>query len=161
MSGLTLLQLMCCFLFFGLTFAEAQPVTYGNYICVAHRSVGLQSDPQKRERFAGRIKLSSEEESFLLKIANIENTDREWCRTAKPGVLYLDSEFEYWWSCKTKSEATFSKDKYGLPLRSDGTNVFKERLSGWFHIAQDLKYVFSYTDYGGNYYLEEGVCQKR
>jgi hypothetical protein len=157
----TLWGFVCWLIVIGPAYAGTLDVSYGNYACIAHRTVGLQSDSEKRDRFAGKIQLPVEGERFLLKIAEINNNDRAWCRTAKPGTLNVEDEYSYWWLCKSASEVTFSQGKYGLPLRGDGLHLFQDRLGGWFHIIQGLTYIFAYTDFGGNFYLEEGVCQKQ
>ena len=145
----------------GPAYADPLDVSCGSYPCVVHRTVGLQSDATKRERFAGAIKQPVEAERLLLKIAPINNDERTWCQKAKAGVQSVRDEYDLWWKCKSTSEVTFSQGKNSMPLRSDDIHIFRERLGGWLHIIKGLKYTYAYPDYSGNFYLEERVCQKQ
>ena len=130
------------------TSAAAAKPDVGAYACVTHRAVGLQGG-EDGPRFAGRIKLPDEEQRFIVKIARTEHTDDcKWGERA----------FDDWYFCKTSFELTFSKSKAPDTLRGDNLNVFVGSYGNRFHIFDDLTYVFSYRDLGGNYYLEEGEC---
>lgn len=134
---------------------------FGTFACVAERAVGLQGEPGGDQRYAGRIQLSPGERRFTITIDRTERGRGKRCRISKPGAADspVEDEYSLWWFCKATSELRFSAGKYAEPLRGDDLHIFRDRLSGWLHLADDLRYVFAYTDFGGNFFLEEGSCQ--
>lgn len=129
----------------------------GSYSCTADRAVGLQGDPTSGRRYGGRIELPAAEQRFGLSLTRTEVGLGKKCRREHPGVAGSDA-YSQWWFCAATTELTFAPGKYAQPLRGDDRNIFRDRLSGWFHLADDLRYVFAYTDFAGNFFLEEGAC---
>ncbi len=146
-------------------FAAASPsgaeTTFGTYQCAAERVVGLQGDAGSDGRYAGRIQLNPGEQRFSITVDRTERGRGRRCRTDRTGAAEspVQDEHSLWWFCRATTELSFSAGKYGEPLRGDDLHIFRDRLSGWFHLADDLRYVFAYTDFGGNFFLEEGTCQ--
>ena len=134
---------------------------FGTYQCGAERVVGLQGDAQSDRRYAGRIQLSPGEQRFSVTLDRTERGRGRRCRTDRTGAVDspVQDEYSLWWFCRATTELSLSAGKYGEPLRGDDLHIFRDRLSGWFHLADDLRYVFAYTDFGGNFFLEEGTCQ--
>lgn len=132
----------------------------GRYACVADRAVGLQGAPTG-DRYGGRIELPAAEKRFGLTLDRTEIGRGRKCRPGQPAVAEPASSDAYlrWWLCQATTEATFSGGKYEAPLRGDDLNIFRDRLSGWLHLADDLRYLFAYTDFAGNFFLEEGTCE--
>jgi len=133
----------------------------GSYSCTAERAVGLQGDGATGQRYGGRIELPAAEKRFGLSLGRTEVGQGRRCRPRQPGNRDdpANDEYSLWWFCRATTELTFSGGKYEPSLRGDDTNIFRDRLSGWFHLADDLRYVFAYTDFAGNFFLEEGRCE--
>jgi len=134
---------------------------FGTYQCVAERVVGLQGDAGGEGRYAGRIQLNPGEQHFSVTIDRTERGRGRRCRSDRTGAADspVQDEYSLWWFCRATTELSFSAGKYGESLRGDDLHIFRDRLSGWFHLADDLRYVFAYTDFGGNFFLEEGTCR--
>ena len=134
---------------------------YGTYQCKAERAVGLQGDAASAQRYSGRVGLRAAEQGFTITIDRTEVGRGKRCKTARPGSedSPVGDEYSRWWFCKATTELTFSPGKYAEPLRGDDRHIFRDRLSGWLHLAEDLRYVFAYTDFAGNFFLEEGTCR--
>jgi hypothetical protein len=134
---------------------------FGTYQCVAERVVGLQGDVGSDGRYAGRIQLNPGEQRFSVTLDRTERGRGKRCRAERLSVADspVQDEYSLWWFCRATTELSFSAGKYGEPLRGDDLHIFRDRLSGSFHLADDLRYVFAYTDFGGNFFLEEGICQ--
>lgn len=132
----------------------------GRYACAAERAVGLQQAPTG-DRYGGRIELPAAEKRFGLTLDRTEVGRGRKCRSGQPAVAEAGGSEAYlrWWLCQATTEATFSGGKYEAPLRGDDLNIFRDRLSGWLHLADDLRYLFAYTDFAGNFFLEEGTCE--
>ena len=141
--------------------AIAAEPSLGAYSCKVDRAVGLQGDLAGGERYSGRIVLPAAETRFTISLDHTEVGRGKHCRPRKAGGKDAPPADEYslWWFCKARTELAFPGGKYGSELRGDDTNIFRDRLSGWFHLADDLRYVFAYTDFGGNFFLEEGRCE--
>jgi hypothetical protein len=140
--------------------ALAEPAL-GGYSCTADRAVGLQGDAAS-ERYGGRIQLRPAERQFSISLRRTEVGQGKRCRTGQaraPDSLLRD-QYSLWWFCRATTELSFSAGKYQSSLRGDDLNIFRDRLSGWFHLADDLRYVFAYTDFAGNFFLEEGTCER-
>lgn len=140
--------------------AVGAPPSLGSYSCTAERAVGLQGDGANGQRYGGRIELPAAETHFGLSLGRTEVGQGRRCRPRQPGNRDdpANDEYSLWWFCRATTELTFSGGKYEPSLRGDDTNIFRDRLSGWFHLADDLRYVFAYTDFSGNFFLEEGNC---
>jgi hypothetical protein len=132
----------------------------GRYACEAERVVGLQGTPTG-DRYGGRIALPAGEKRFGLTLDRTEVGRGRKCRPGQPAGAERAGSDAYlrWWLCQATTEATFSGGKYEAPLRGDDLNIFRDRLSGWLHLADDLRYLFAYTDFAGNFFLEEGTCE--
>ena len=117
----------------------------------------LQDDTAGARRYAGRIELRAPERHFGITLGRTEVGQGRRC---KPGQPPTADEYSRWWFCQARTELTFSAGKYEPSLRGDDFHIFRDRLSGWLHLADDLRYVFAYTDFGGNFFLEEGTCQR-
>jgi hypothetical protein len=142
------------------SFSAEEPLQPGSYACIAQRVLGMQGKAETGKRTWGRIALAPEQERFLVKTAKINEDQRRWCSSASVGQLGIEDYRRLWWECKTSYELTFSRGKYSLPLRSDNLYIFHDSLYGTFHLG--VTYVFFSADFNvGNYYLEEGVCQKQ
>ena len=141
--------------------AAAGEPSLGAYSCTADRAVGLQGSIEDGQRYAGRIELRAAEKRFGVTVARTEVGRGKRCKPRKAGDEDAVARDEYglWWFCRATTELTFSGGKYDPALSGDDTNIFRDRLSGWFHLADDLRYVFAYTDFGGNFFLEEGRCE--
>lgn len=127
--------------------APAEVPRSGELACEAARSAGIQGNDG---RYAGRIELPPAEQRFSAEIRRLA-ANRPGCRSPKRGTTH-----EAWWQCGAALEAVLSR--YPQPLRSDDGYIFHDRLSGWFHLADDGRYTFAYTDFTGNYFIEEGRC---
>jgi hypothetical protein len=138
----------------------AEPA-FGGYSCTADRAVGLQGDIETDRRYAGRIELRAAEKRFGVTLGRTEVGQGRRCKPRRAGDPDTPpgDEYSLWWFCKATTELTFTGGKHESELRGDDTNIFRDRLSGWFHLADDLRYVFAYTDFGGNFFLEEGRCE--
>lgn len=136
--------------------AAADAPRTGAYHCEAGRAAGIQG---RDERYAGRIELPAAEQRFAAGIRRLPAT-RPGCRGASPSRAERAAGHEAWWRCGAAFELELPGSKYPEPLRSDDGYIFRDRLSGWFHLADDLRYVFAYTDFAGNYFVEEGACQR-
>jgi hypothetical protein len=130
----------------------------GSYACMADRAVGLQGVPTGG-RYGGRIELPPAEKHFGLTLSRTEIGRGRKCRPGQPEAAGGDG-YHRWWLCQATTEAAFSGGKYDGPLRGDDLNIFRDRLSGWLHLADDLRYLFAYTDFAGNFFLEEGTCER-
>ena len=131
----------------------------GSYACIAQRAEGIQSKADTDKRTWGRIAVAPER--FLVKTAKISEDQRRWCSSASVGQPGIEDHRRLRWECKTGYELTFSQGKYSLPLRGDNLHTFHGSAYGTFHMTVTLTYVFVLADYDvGNFYLEEGVCQK-
>ena len=140
---------------------KEENVDYGTYACIAQRTVGLQGDRESGQRTHGKIILPAEQDHFLVTISRIEDNDRTWCKNSKVGNRLVTNEYRFWWYCRTKNQLSFSKDKYPLNFRSDEMNIFRSELDPVFHITNDGRYIFYSTNLEGDFYLEEGVCQRK
>jgi hypothetical protein len=127
--------------------ALAEASSIGGHACEAARSAGIQGSDG---RYAGRIELPPAEQRFSAEIRRLA-ANRPGCRSPKRGATH-----EGWWQCGAVLESVLSK--YPQPLRSDDGYIFHDRLSGWFHLADDGRYTLAYTDFAGNYFIEEGRC---
>jgi hypothetical protein len=134
---------------------------FGTYQCAAERVVGLQGDVGSDRRYAGRIQLNPDEQRFSVTLDRTERGRGRRCRSDRTGTADspVQDEYSLWWFCRATTELSFSPGKYGEPLRGEDLHIFRDRLSGWFHLADDLRYVFAYTDFAGNFFLEEGTCE--
>ena len=134
---------------------------FGTYQCTAEHVVGLQGDIGSDRRYAGRIQLNPGEQRFSVTLDHTERGRGKRCRSDWLGAADspVQDEYSLWWFCRATTELSFSPGKYGEPLRGDDLHIFRDRLSGWFHLADDLRYVFAYPDFGGNFFLEEGTCR--
>jgi hypothetical protein len=132
----------------------------GRYACEAARAVGLQGTPSG-DRYGGRIELPAPQKRFGLTLDRTEVGRGRKCRPGQPALAGPAGTDAYlrWWLCQATTEATFSGGKYEATLRGDDLNIFRDRLSGWLHLADDLRYLFAYTDFAGNFFLEEGTCE--
>ena len=137
--------------------AEARP---GTYTCTADRAVGLQGDAGSGRRYSGRIELPAAERQFAITLGRTEVGQGRRCKPGQPRAAdaLLSDEYSLWWFCRARTELSFSPGKYEPSLRGDDFNIFRDRLSGWLHLADDLRYVFAYSDFSGNFFLEEGNC---
>jgi len=143
-------------------FPAQGPLQPGSYACIAQRVIGMQGKAETNKRTWGRIALAPEQERFLVKTAKINEDQRRWCSSATVGKLGIEDHRRLWWECKTSYELTFSRGKYSLPLRGDNLHIFHDGIYGTFHMTVFMTYVFFSADFNvGNYYLEEGVCQKQ
>lgn len=134
----------------------------GSYACIAQRAEGMQGNADPGKRGWGRIEIAPEQERFLVKISKIDEDQRRWCSSASVGQLGKEDHRRLWWECKASYELTFSQAKYSLPLRGEYLHTFHGSAHGTFHMTVTLTYVFVLADYDvGNFYLEEGVCQKQ
>ena len=134
----------------GPAYADPLDVSYGSYACVVHRTVGLQSDATKQERFAGAIKQPVEAERFAHGV-----------RRQKPACSLCVTNMTYGGNASPPRRSRFHRAKTACPCVAM-TSIFSESgLGGWLHIIKGLKYTYAYPDYSGNFYLEEGVCQKQ
>lgn len=158
---INLILLIILFIIGSTAYGKEEKVEYGTYACIAQRTVGLQGDSESGHRTYGKIKLSADKEHFLATISRIDDNDRTWCKTAKVGDGIVTNEYRFWWYCKTKNQLSFSKSKYPLKFRSDGMHVFRSELDSVFHIFNEEKYIFYSTSLEGDFYLEEGVCQRK
>jgi len=146
---------------FAATTPGGAETALGTYQCVAERVVGLQGDAGSDRRYAGRIQLTPGEQHFSITLDRTERGRGRRCRDERLSAADspVQDEYSLWWFCRATTELSFSPGKYGEPLRGDDLHIFRDRLSGWLHLADDLRYVFAYTDFGGNFFLEEGICQ--
>jgi len=121
----------------------------GSYSCAANLTVGLQDVAARGQRYAGRVELPAGEKRFGITLARTEVGQGKRCRPRQPGTQdpLVSDEYSLWWFCRAKTELTFSPGKYEPALRGDDLNIFRDRLSGWLHLADDLRYVFAYTDF--------------
>lgn len=156
--GLARSVALACLVF--STAVGADP-SLGSYSCTAERAVGLQGDGANGQRYGGRIELRAAEKHFGLSLGRTEVGQGRRCRPRQAGSRDdpANDEYSLWWFCRATTELTFPGGKYEPSLRGDDTNIFRDRLSGWFHLADDLRYVFAYTDFAGNFFLEEGRCE--
>jgi hypothetical protein len=136
------------------TFAADSESSSSTYGCIAQRVVGIQGEGDKRHH--GKIRLSDEESKFLVTISKIAPSSRPWCTNEKSRAV--DKPYQYWWECLSENEMSFSKKKSPLALRGDGVHVFRGIAADRFHIGVSGHYTYSYTNYGGDHYLEEGEC---
>jgi hypothetical protein len=149
-------------------------IEYGTYVCVVQRSVGIQGDGADRRQ--GRIKLPDEQEKFVMKIEGLgkpEGLERVACANApakrermSPPERYRTSGYDLWWSCDTTVKLTFSKGKSARELRADRLrgmdSIFRENLAGFLTFnPATMRYSYSYFEFPMNFYLEEGVCEKK
>jgi hypothetical protein len=141
--------------------AAAAP-TLGGYSCAADRAVGLQGDAASGQRYGGRIQLPPAERHFTISLRRTEVGRGKRCRAGQADAPEspLGDAYSLWWFCTAGTELSFSPGKYEPTLRGDDLNIFRDRLSGWFHLADDLRYLFAYTDFAGNFFLEEGTCER-
>jgi len=132
--------------------ARAEAPRTGTLACEAARAAGIQG---KDARNAGRIELPAAEQRFSAEIRRLA-ANRPGCPSSKSGATGHRATLEGWWQCGAALEVALSK--YPQPLRSDDGYIFHDRLSGWFHLAVDGRYTLAYTDFAGNYFVEEGRC---
>ena len=145
----------CILLAAAATAAERAPPV-GRYACTASAAAGLQG---KGGRYAGRIELPAAEHQFRVQVRRL-SAKRPGCGKADRSGRTGPGGHEGWWQCGAALELELPRAKYAQPLRSDDGYIFLDRLSGWFHLAEDLRYVFAYTDFAGNYFVEEGACER-
>jgi len=139
---------------------------------------GVQSDAQAGERFAGAIKLPPEKATFTLtlKKRNDGLAGSSYCAEAKPhgpesdfykpgkapetGLRYY-SDIDYWFACKATYELQLSPAKVVAALRGDDRYTFMDKFQ-WqvFHLFGGQGFVYTHDDSAGNFYMEEGQCQK-
>lgn len=136
----------------------------GVYHCLTYRMIGLHGEAA--DRFAGKIKLTREEERFWVKIGapQFDDYELDFCKRY-PVVPNAKVSLIVWWHCAADSEVTFSENKSILPMRGNVNNEqgqYRQLTDGsFFKIFQDLTYVlFDSYDSKKRYYLEEGACEK-
>lgn len=160
MSKCALLSFVASLAVAGPALAASTQVTSGSYACIAQRSVGIQGEAGHHKRVAGRITLPAEKKAFVVQIKKITKIKNGWCQSSKVSSDTMATGYNYWFECGTKYELTFSKGKYPMTFRGSNAHVFRSNVDGLFHVADDLTYVFFYSDLSGNFYLEEGGCKK-
>ena len=146
----------------------------GAYACIAHRVVGLQNS-ESGERYAGKIKLRTEQQNFLITISRLP-TPRTGTQARLCSEFKFESAYREYWNCKTSFGLKFSKGKADVlfPLRGESLSSFRsEVLLSSFWLMSNLTYVYHRHTLGkvdfnkepprvvpSNYYVEEGICQK-
>jgi len=154
------------------------PPELGAYACIVHRAVGIQGDGKKGERFAGPIKLLDEQAKFTLTLKKRDDglIGSSYCAEAKPhgpepdfykpgkpvesGFRYY-SDLDYWFTCKATYEMQLSPSKMASALRGDDRHMFIG-YGHWhmFRLFGGQSFLHTYDDSAGNWYMEEGQCQK-
>lgn len=130
------------------------------YACVAQRVVGIQGDGDIGARVHGRINLGDSERAFLFTLVELDEDSRPatCLLPEKARDNFLFNHFQ----CDMSIEMTFSKGKNQPVLRSaDGFHFISSMLGHSFYFFGDFHYVFNYTNHIGDWYLEEGECQKK
>jgi hypothetical protein len=148
------------------TFAQIRgdPVEYGTYACVTQRLVGHQTSEPDKVRRSGQIRPPTDR--FLVTIEKIKRESSEICDPTQPftSLNKAPRTYEWWWECDSKNKATFSKGKSPAitdNFRSDAMNVFLDELGvSSFWVTGKGEYRLVYDNFGGDHYLEEGVCQR-
>jgi hypothetical protein len=165
---------------YGPSFAPpgASPPELGAYACVVHRTAGIQGDSKTGERFSGAIKLPTEQAAFTLTLKKRSDglAGSSYCAEAKPhdpepdfykpgkasttGMRYY-SDIDYWFTCKAAYELQLSPSKVVAALRGDDPYTFTDE-GHWhiFHLFGSGRFMYTYDDAAGNWYMEEGQCQK-
>lgn len=136
----------------------------GVYYCVTDRMTGFQGDA--KHRYAGSISPGPDSRRFVVKISLIPPlstapgdtaTSTESCRKSIGIPL---PPFALWWNCDATYKAEFSKDM-GVPeMHGDSSAVFRGNFFGEFHIFKDLSFILVRTDFDGNFYMQEGTCDR-
>jgi hypothetical protein len=157
----------------------ARPPTesLGAYACIVHRAVGFQGDRDKGERTAGRITLPDEQAHFTLTLKQRADgmAASRYCNEAKPhgpgrdyqppkpgeyGMRYY-SDLSYWFYCKATYELQLSPAKVRAAMRGDYPYKFRDHSGDAnFKFSGGKNFVYTYDDSAGNFYMEEGECQK-
>lgn len=150
----------------------------GAYACVVHRTVGFQGDAKTGKRFSGAIKLPAEQATYTLTLKKRSDglVGSSYCAEAKPHGPEPDfykpekapatsmryySDIDHWFTCKATYELQLSASKVTSALRGDDRYTFMdEGLSHVFHLFGGQGFVYTYDDSAGNFYMEEGQCQK-
>ena len=136
----------------------------GVYRCMTQRMVGFHNEGA--DRFAGKVRLTPEEQRFWVKIQppELDEDERQFCKDY-PAVPGSKVSLIVWWHCAAELEATFSENKSMLPMRGNKTaepGHFRQAAGGsFFTLSPDLAYVlFDGFDAKKRLYLEEGICEK-
>jgi hypothetical protein len=152
-----------------------QDPTPGKYFCYIANIVGLQTNSQTGNRFAGSIVLAERQQKFFVTIEDNKQLPEDWCFSAdalddlkrlrrgeKPGTnsktQFLDPSMFF-----TACQAQFRLSTNGGPIdslyHSDNLNIFRDEFSQ-FWLRNGLNYVWQFVDLKGNAYLAEGGCEK-
>jgi hypothetical protein len=136
----------------------------GVYHCLTSRMIGLHGEAA--DRFAGKIKLTREQQRFWVKIGapQFDDYEPDFC-SRYPAVPGAKVSLIVWWHCAADSEATFSENKSILPMRGNVNTEpgqYRQLPGGsFFKLFPDLTYVlFDAYDSKKRFYLEEGACEK-
>jgi hypothetical protein len=141
----------------------ADQVEYGTYACITQRLVGHQTSEQDKVRRSGSLRPLTDR--FLVIIEKIKREPGEMCDPTEPitSLHKAPRTYEWWWECDSKNKATFSSKSPSIKdnFRSDEMNVFLDEVGrSSFWLTDKGEYRLVYDNFGGDYYLEEGVCQR-
>jgi hypothetical protein len=162
---------------------DAKQVEYGKYVCVTDRAVGIQTAERTHERFAGAIQVSPERQKFFVTIQKVERAEPP--HLLKDG--FIEHNFQYCFNKEAISKLDEQWEKgglnYGGPNINDfaewclarsrievnaglgagkyystGKNVFVDGFGNKFHISSGWKFLWSFTNFAGDFYMLEGRC---
>jgi hypothetical protein len=153
---------------------EASPKP-GKYFCYISNMVGLQTNSQTKQRYAGKINLSDGNEKFFITIEKNEQLPEDRCfspsalddlkklrRGETPGKdseTYFLYRSLYFHTCEARFKLTTSGDPIPASYYAMNTHVFTDGFSQ-FWLTSNLSYVWNFNNSGGDHYLAEGRCEK-
>jgi hypothetical protein len=155
---------------------EIKSPTLGKYFCFIGNSVGLQTNSQTSNRYAGKITYPENLKKFFVTIEENKQLPEDWCfgssalddlkklrrgetpdRTSK---TYFLNDGSFYNVCQARYTLKISGGP-SVPLTyfASNTNLFRDHFSQ-FWITKDLSYVWYADNSSGDHYLTEGKCEK-
>lgn len=150
--------------------AQIRKPKLGTYACTVHRAVGIQGDATAGKRSAGPLTLPPEKAVFtmVLGVRATDDTQGPPCATFPPDKTKpmttnpaFGSDLEYWYACRSAFSLKLSPAKESLEMRGEDRNAFHgPGTFPQFHLYNDLAFVHTYTNFSGDWYVEEGQCRQ-
>jgi hypothetical protein len=155
---------------------ELKPPTLGKYFCYIGSSVGLQTNSQTGNRYAGKITYPENETKFFVTIEENNQPTEDWCfgssalddlkkirrgeKIDSTSKTYFLNDGTFYDVCLARYKLKISGGPLGHPTYfASAPHVFRDLFSQ-FWISNDLSYVWYADNSSGDHYLTEGKCEK-
>ncbi|MHC2373358.1 hypothetical protein ACVIQT_008006 [Bradyrhizobium diazoefficiens] len=155
---------------------QSKSPAVGKYFCFVGNAVGLQTNSQTNNRYAGKIAYPENEKKFFVSIEENKQLAEDHCFSAsalddlkklrrgetpdRSSKTYFLDNGSFYDACQARYTLKLSGSTMGSQTYySSGTNIFRDHFSQfWF--TNDLSYTWYAQNFSGDHYLTEGRCEK-